>query len=498
MPKYLVACDLDNTLLTDKKKITRKTINFIKKFVNDGNYFIFCTGRPLAGALQFWQTLSKNNINMPIITSNGGAIYFPPCFNRETIYNRINFAVFKEFCQKIQHLIVCAETRIDNRCYIENVNEVPFWITHFSEDTIINEGIFSEVISEGPVLANIWVKNDGLEEFLTICKDYEDYMFFRNWGCFDGKHSIEILEINTSKGEMMNLLADIFKADFTIAFGDQLNDLSMLGMANYGVAMINASQEVKAKAKYTTKKDNNHDGVIDFLKNMSKNEYKSFSYYYDEIMEMIEYDGWVDMVKRYLSPSSRILDLACGSGTLAISLANDGFNVSGLDLSREIINVAKEKMITNHVTINFKVQDMTNFNYKEKFDVITCFFDSVNFLTQDEVKKMMDSVYNNLNDGGYFIFDLFTLSKMKEFNNLTIKDNLAFAKYKWNMKVRNKTIFHKITINDGKNKIVEKYHEYYHDLNTILDSRFKVISVTTDFKDTYSEDDERILVVLQK
>ena len=111
---------------------------------------------------------------------------------------------------------------------------------------------------------------------------------------------------------------------------------------------------------------------------------------------------------------------------------------------------------------------------------------------------MMDSVYNNLNDGGYFIFDLFTLSKMKEFNNLTIKDNLAFAKYKWNMKVRNNTIFHKITINDGKNKIVEKYHEYYHDLNTILDSRFKVISVTTDFKDTYSEDDERILVVLQK
>jgi 2-polyprenyl-3-methyl-5-hydroxy-6-metoxy-1,4-benzoquinol methylase len=215
-------------------------------------------------------------------------------------------------------------------------------------------------------------------------------------------------------------------------------------------------------------------------------------------MELIEYDGWVNLTKKYLTLSSKILDLACGSGTLAISLANDGYKVSGLDLSKEIIAVAREKMITNHVEIDFAVKDMTNFNYEEKFDVITCYFDSVNFLTKDEVSKMMDSVYNNLKDGGYFIFDLFTLSKMKEFNNLTIKDNLAFAKYKWKMNVRNNIIYHKIKISDGSTKIIEKYHEYYHDVNEIIDHRFKIISITTDFKDSFSEDDERILVVLQK
>ena len=255
---------------------------------------------------------------------------------------------------------------------------------------------------------------------------------------------------------------------------------------------------VKATAKYITRKDHNHNGVIDFLKNMSKNEYKSFSYYYDEIMELIEYDGWVNLTKKYLNPTSKILDLACGSGTLAISLANDGYQVSGLDLSKEIIAVAKEKMITNHVEIDFSVKDMTNFNYDKKFDVITCYFDSVNFLTHNEVKLMMNSVYNNLNEGGYFIFDLFTLSKMKAFHNLTIKDNLAFAKYKWKMQVKNNIIYHKIKITDGASKIVEKYHEYYHDVNEIIDPRFKVISITTDFKDSYSKNDERILVVLQK
>jgi hypothetical protein len=99
---------------------------------------------------------------------------------------------------------------------------------------------------------------------------------------------------------------------------------------------------------------------------------------------------------------------------------------------------------------------------------------------------------------GLFLLACKGVSKMKEFNNLTIKDNLALAKYKWKMKVKNNTIFHKLIIDDGKNKVVEKYHEYYHDVNSIIDSRFKVISITTDFKDTFSEDDERILIVLQK
>ena len=498
MPKYLVACDLDNTLLTSKKKITRKTIRCIKKFIKDGNYFVMCTGRPLAGTLDFIQKLCKNKIFMPVITSNGGAIYFPPNYNTNTIYNRIDFKIFKEFCQKAQPFIYCAETRVDNHSYVENIEQIPHWLLYPSLDTILYEGKFSEIINEGPVIVNIWVKEENLDNFLNITKEYEEHMYFHNYGQFKNGYLIEVVKKNTSKGEAMNYLAKMFKCDFTIAFGDQLNDISMLSMANYGVAMINAREEVKSIVRYVTRKDYNHNGVADFLMNMSKNEYKTFSYYYDEIMEMIEYDGWVNLVKKYLTPSSKILDLACGSGTLAISLANDGYKVSGLDLSKEIIEVAKEKMITNHVEIDFSVKDMTNFDYDEKFDVITCFFDSVNFLTKNEVAMMFNCIYNNLNDGGYFIFDLFTLSKMKEFSNLTIKDTLALASYKWKMKVKNNTIYHKITINDGISKIIEEYHEYYHDLNEILDNRFKVISITTDFKDTFSEDDERILVVLQK
>lgn len=229
------------------------------------------------------------------------------------------------------------------------------------------------------------------------------------------------------------------------------------------------------------------------------NSYKTFSYYYDEIMEVIEYDLWVDFVKAYLKDNSNILDLACGSGTFAHAINNLGYKISGLDLSEDMIRVAKEKNKINHSEIDFQIQDMCSFNYEKKFDVITCFFDSVNFLTKENIKKLFDSVFDNLKEKGYFIFDIFTYNKMRHFHNTTIKDTLSVGKYKWKMKVKSNVINHKITIIDNKEKVVEKYYEYYYDYEELLDPRFKVVKIITDFKDTLDlENGERILVVLQK
>ena len=121
------------------------------------------------------------------------------------------------------------------------------------------------------------------------------------------------------------------------------------------------------------------------------------------------------------------------------------------------------------------------------------------FLKENQLQGLLDSVYNNLEENGYFIFDLFTYNKMKFFNNTTIKDKLAFSKYKWKMKVKNKVLTHTITITDNNEKIVETYEEYYHDYEKLLDKRFKLIKVVTDFKDELDlKKGERILVVLQK
>ena len=142
---------------------------------------------------------------------------------------------------------------------------------------------------------------------------------------------------------------------------------------------------------------------------MTNNSYKKFGYYYDEVMAELNYDLWLEFIEPYLNKNDSILDLACGSGTFATMCKLKGYNVIGLDLSESIIEIANEKKKINRLDIPFYVADMTNFNLGKKFNVITCFFDSVNFLKdKNQINKMFDCVYKHLENGGYFIFDVFS------------------------------------------------------------------------------------------
>ena len=114
------------------------------------------------------------------------------------------------------------------------------------------------------------------------------------------------------------------------------------------------------------------------------NAYKTFAYYYDEVYQDLDYKLWLDFIEPYLSVSSSILDVACGTGTLAILLKLKGYDVEGLDLSDSIIEIAKEKSKINHLSIPFYVADMTNFKLEKTYDMVTCFFDSFNI---NDIKK---------------------------------------------------------------------------------------------------------------
>lgn len=231
-----------------------------------------------------------------------------------------------------------------------------------------------------------------------------------------------------------------------------------------------------------------------------KNAYKKFAYYYDEVMQEMNYDLWVEFVEPYLKNNDKILDLACGTGTFATMLKLKGYDVEASDLSEEIIEIANEKRKINRLDINFYVADMTNFKTNEKKDVITCFFDSVNFLKDlNEIKKLFNSVYNSLKDGGYFIFDIFSKYMFNEYSeNITNADYETF-KIKWETKkINNKTLKHEIEITEDDEIIKESYYEYFYEIKELLDKRFKLIKISGDFNDDFLEDDERLIIVLQK
>ena len=230
------------------------------------------------------------------------------------------------------------------------------------------------------------------------------------------------------------------------------------------------------------------------------NSYKKFAYYYDEIMQGMNYDLWLEFIEPYLKKDNKILDLACGTGTFATMLKLKGYDVEASDLSEEIIEIANEKRKINRLDINFYVADMTNFRCESKKDVITCFFDSVNFLKdKNEIKKLFDSVYKNLNDNGYFIFDIFSKKIMREYSGHEMHEDYETFKINWVTKRFNdSTLKHEIEIIEDDEKIKETYYEYYYDIKDILDKRFDIIKIAGDFNDDLTEDDERILIVLKK
>ncbi len=231
-----------------------------------------------------------------------------------------------------------------------------------------------------------------------------------------------------------------------------------------------------------------------------KNAYKKFAYYYDEIMQEMNYDLWVEFVEPYLKKDDKILDLACGTGTFATMLKLKGYDVSASDLSEEIIEIANEKRKINRLDINFYVADMTNFRVDEKQDVITCFFDSVNFLKdKNEVKKLFNSVYSALKENGYFIFDIFSKEMLKEYSENELNEDYETFKIHWKTSlIKPDTLKHNIEITEDDESIKESYYEYYYDIKDVLDNRFDVIKISGDFNDDLEDEDERILIVLKK
>ena len=230
------------------------------------------------------------------------------------------------------------------------------------------------------------------------------------------------------------------------------------------------------------------------------NEYKGFSYYFDQIMEFIDYRDWLNYTKKHVKEGSKILDLACGSGTLAVLLSTEGYETDGLDLSEDMIDLANDKFKASHILNKLYVMDMTNFKLDQRYDAVTCYFDSINHLpTLNDVKNMMNSVYETLNDNGLFIFDVFSYSKYLDMDNCDIEEEFDDFYYRWQMSVQKPNILtHDIYIN-GESEIHEIYNEYYYDIYDFIDKdKFEIVEIVGDFNDDLSDEDERILVVLKK
>lgn len=107
--------------------------------------------------------------------------------------------------------------------------------------------------------------------------------------------------------------------------------------------------------------------------------------------------------KQNAPAAESVLDLGCGTGVLVRILREHGFKADGVDLSENMIRIARRADPGGR----YETGDMTDYTPGCRYDIVTCTGDALNHLTDPEnVKKTFGNIYNYLEEGGFLIFDL--------------------------------------------------------------------------------------------
>jgi ubiquinone/menaquinone biosynthesis C-methylase UbiE len=245
--------------------------------------------------------------------------------------------------------------------------------------------------------------------------------------------------------------------------------------------------------------------------------YQQFAYLYDELMKDAPYDQWVQFVKdrrvKYGVAGTRLLDLACGTGELTLRFAQDDFQVTGVDLSEDMLAVAQAKAEEAGMRIPFFQQNMIDLQGQAEYDVIGIFCDSLNYLrTEEEVIATFSNVFQHLANEGIFIFDVHSIYKIAHlFINQTYASSDEGVSYIWNSfagehpnSVEHELSFFVLEERTGKYERFDELHfqrtytvQQYS--NWLIEAGFELLEVSADFENTEPHSQsERIFFIARK
>ena len=146
--------------------------------------------------------------------------------------------------------------------------------------------------------------------------------------------------------------------------------------------------------------------------------YQDFAEIYDQLMSDVDYEGWADYYTRLLSiygiRNGKVCECACGTGNLTLPLYRRGFQMTGVDLSREMLWQAAQKSRKNGVAIPFVRQDMRALNLHRPVDAVLATCDGVNYLqTEEDLTSFFRAAKRAIKPGGALVFDVSTPYKLK-------------------------------------------------------------------------------------
>lgn len=159
------------------------------------------------------------------------------------------------------------------------------------------------------------------------------------------------------------------------------------------------------------------------MNRFSPNMYEAeLAKYYDVMRQYRDYDReccFVDnLIKRDIPTAKRVLDICCGTGEHAIRMARFGYEVTAVDQSQDMLDIAVDKAMKSGLPIDFTCRDIFGSGIKEKFEVAYCLGYTFLYMTTDsDVRRFFKAARNALISGGLFLVDFINgLSLSKDFD----------------------------------------------------------------------------------
>lgn len=157
------------------------------------------------------------------------------------------------------------------------------------------------------------------------------------------------------------------------------------------------------------------------------NAYQELAASYDRLTNDVDYRAVVDFYWQLLAAEGfrprTAVDLACGTGSVAILLARDGLRVTGVDMSEQMLTFACEKAQSLDNPPVFVCQQLQNLRLPRGVDLAVCALDSLDYiLDPKDCEQAIAKTYKALNPGGIFIFDVNTPEKLRNMDGQVFLD----------------------------------------------------------------------------
>jgi SAM-dependent methyltransferase len=137
-----------------------------------------------------------------------------------------------------------------------------------------------------------------------------------------------------------------------------------------------------------------------------------YSNIYDILYGEKDYDGECNLIEQIIRdyskiPVQSILDLGCGTGNHSLRFAERGYQVTGVDRSKEMLEIARAKADMKGIKCDFLQSDIREFNTDKKYDVVIIMFAVLGYQQENkDVFAVLKTVSKHLKTGGIFIFDI--------------------------------------------------------------------------------------------